>query len=198
MSGERCRAPWCEECNMCSGCVPHIPHDGTTTATTKGRDMSEQEHSHDGGQTYHHHDEGGHHPEGMSSEPSKRQLWEVRARHVSAVWAVSDEEYAELGRSAAAAGTSWTNRGEAEALRLLNNGKLRPVFGNVSITYQGIEEFPPKDTETRKQIGCMLNLTTPEAAAVLAVLKASAAGYDMSETIGGVYRRIEKLQQAEQ
>ncbi len=131
------------------------------------------------------------------SEQNHRQVWEVKARNVTARLVLSDEEYAELGRSAGEAGVSWQRRGEAEALRRLNDGRLRALFGDVSIEYKGTEEraFPPPDTETRKQIGCMLNLTTGEAAAVLGYLQPVR---DEEAELGQVYRRILKLQQAEQ
>ncbi len=136
----------------------------------------------------------------------KATTWEVKARSVAARVTFTPEEFKALRDTATASGTSVQHQLEAEALRRLNDGRVLAVFGGVSLTLAGIEEraFPPADTETSKQIGCVLNLTTEEAAVVMRALERAVHGGDhqgdskAAESARAVYQRIQKLQQAEQ
>ncbi len=69
----------------------------------------------------------------------KTTTWEVKARSVAARVTFTVEEARELSDRARATGTSWVTQAEAEALRRLNDGRLRAVFGGVSLTLAGVD-----------------------------------------------------------
>ena len=73
------------------------------------------------------------------TDKTKVTTWEVKARSVAARVTFTVEEAQELNERARASGTSWVTQAEAEALRRLNDGRVRAVFGGVSLTLAGIE-----------------------------------------------------------